>query len=125
MLVAYLACDVGSMVALEFFYWAIGYPKFRYFIRLRCALKISCDLKSIATWEVDGIGLATGVLVSMYLLFAFPVTSVLCILNWFDIPLLSLVSKLYEICAANHWKPPVFECCKEEGPCHCRMILAN
>ncbi|MCI06607.1 dicer-like protein 4-like, partial [Trifolium medium] len=28
-------------------------------------------------------------------------------------------SKLYEICAANHWKPPVFECCKEEGPCHC------
>ncbi|XP_058761592.1 uncharacterized protein LOC131634978 isoform X2 [Vicia villosa] len=90
---------------------------------VRCALKISCDLKSIATWEVDGIGLATGVLVSMYLLFAFPVTSVLCILNWFDIPLLSLVSKLYEICAANHWKPPVFECCKEEGPCHCRMTL--
>ncbi|XP_058780475.1 ribonuclease 3-like protein 1 isoform X2 [Vicia villosa] len=31
-------------------------------------------------------------------------------------------SKLYEICAANHWKPPVFECCKEEGPCHCRMF---
>ncbi|XP_045804311.1 ribonuclease 3-like protein 1 [Trifolium pratense] len=31
-------------------------------------------------------------------------------------------SKLHEICAANHWKPPVFECCKEEGPCHCIMF---
>ncbi|WJX70091.1 hypothetical protein P8452_54239 [Trifolium repens] len=31
-------------------------------------------------------------------------------------------SKLYEICATNHWKPPVFECCKEEGPCHCIMF---
>ncbi|CAK8535620.1 unnamed protein product [Lathyrus sativus] len=31
-------------------------------------------------------------------------------------------SKLYEICAANHWKPPVFECCKEEGPRHSRMF---
>ncbi|CAL5199751.1 unnamed protein product [Lathyrus oleraceus] len=31
-------------------------------------------------------------------------------------------SKLYEICAANHWKPPVFECCKEEGPSHCRLF---
>jgi len=30
-------------------------------------------------------------------------------------------SKLYETCAVNHWKPPVFECCKEEGPCHCIM----
>lgn len=28
---------------------------------------------------------------------------------------------LYEICAANYWKPPVFECSKEEGPCHHRM----
>lgn len=31
-------------------------------------------------------------------------------------------STLYEICAANHWKPPVFECCKEEGPSHRRMF---
>ncbi|RHN76583.1 putative double-stranded RNA-binding domain-containing protein [Medicago truncatula] len=31
-------------------------------------------------------------------------------------------SKLYETCAVNHWKPPVFECFKEEGPCHCIMF---
>ncbi|XP_029125346.1 uncharacterized protein LOC109789771 [Cajanus cajan] len=31
-------------------------------------------------------------------------------------------SNLYEICAANHWKPPIFECCKEEGPSHKRMF---
>ncbi|WVZ00872.1 hypothetical protein V8G54_026941 [Vigna mungo] len=31
-------------------------------------------------------------------------------------------SNLYEICAANHWKPPIFECCKEEGPSHERMF---
>ncbi|XP_004486624.1 ribonuclease 3-like protein 1 isoform X2 [Cicer arietinum] len=31
-------------------------------------------------------------------------------------------SKLYEICAAKHLKPPVFECCKEEGPSHLRMF---
>ncbi|KAJ7962785.1 Dicer-like protein 4-like [Quillaja saponaria] len=31
-------------------------------------------------------------------------------------------SHLYEICAANNWKPPLFECCKEEGPCHARMF---
>ncbi|XP_020983809.1 ribonuclease 3-like protein 1 isoform X2 [Arachis duranensis] len=27
-------------------------------------------------------------------------------------------SNLYEICAANHWKPPLFECYKKDGPCH-------
>ncbi|XP_028766455.1 ribonuclease 3-like protein 1 isoform X2 [Neltuma alba] len=32
-------------------------------------------------------------------------------------------STLYEICAANHWKPPVFECCKEEGPSHQKKLL--
>ncbi|KAK4269456.1 hypothetical protein QN277_022610 [Acacia crassicarpa] len=31
-------------------------------------------------------------------------------------------SNLYEICAANHWKPPVFECCQEEGPSHRRKF---
>ncbi|KAK7325285.1 hypothetical protein VNO77_29445 [Canavalia gladiata] len=31
-------------------------------------------------------------------------------------------SNLYEICAAKHWKPPIFECCKEEGPSHQRMF---
>ncbi|XP_017423972.1 ribonuclease 3-like protein 1 isoform X2 [Vigna angularis] len=31
-------------------------------------------------------------------------------------------SNLYEICVANHWKPPIFECCKEEGPSHERMF---
>lgn len=29
-------------------------------------------------------------------------------------------SQLYEICAINCWKPPLFECCKEEGPSHLR-----
>nr|GMC71461.1 ribonuclease 3-like protein 1 [Ipomoea batatas] len=27
-------------------------------------------------------------------------------------------SQLYEICAANRWNPPVFDCCSEEGPDH-------
>ncbi|XP_027341662.1 ribonuclease 3-like protein 1 isoform X2 [Abrus precatorius] len=31
-------------------------------------------------------------------------------------------SNLYETCAAKHWKPPTFECCKEEGPSHQRMF---
>ncbi|GLU01387.1 hypothetical protein SLE2022_186970 [Rubroshorea leprosula] len=30
--------------------------------------------------------------------------------------------RLYEICAANFWKPPVFECCAEEGPSHLRSF---
>nr|AUH15440.1 dicer-like 4 protein [Dimocarpus longan] len=29
---------------------------------------------------------------------------------------------LYEICAANCWKPPVFECCAEEGPSHLKLF---
>ncbi|GMN49922.1 hypothetical protein TIFTF001_019101 [Ficus carica] len=31
-------------------------------------------------------------------------------------------SDLHEICAANKWKPPLFECCTEEGPCHLKMF---
>ncbi|MQM00929.1 hypothetical protein Taro_033676 [Colocasia esculenta] len=31
-------------------------------------------------------------------------------------------SKLFEICAANYWKPPSFLCCKEEGECHLKMF---
>ncbi|XP_059457336.1 ribonuclease 3-like protein 1 [Corylus avellana] len=34
----------------------------------------------------------------------------------------SAKSHLYEICAANYWKPPLFECCKEEGPSHAKMF---
>ncbi|KAA0044459.1 ribonuclease 3-like protein 1 [Cucumis melo var. makuwa] len=29
-------------------------------------------------------------------------------------------SLLFEICTANHWQPPLFECCEEEGPSHAR-----
>lgn len=29
-------------------------------------------------------------------------------------------SFLYELCAANYWKPPDFELCKGEGPSHLR-----
>ncbi|KAL6903528.1 hypothetical protein ACP4OV_004341 [Aristida adscensionis] len=31
-------------------------------------------------------------------------------------------SFLYELCAANYWKPPEFELCKEEGPSHLRKF---
>ncbi|KAK5830167.1 dicer-like protein 4 isoform X1 [Gossypium arboreum] len=31
-------------------------------------------------------------------------------------------SQLYEICTINCWKPPLFECCKEEGPSHLRSF---
>ncbi|ESW22784.1 hypothetical protein PHAVU_005G180800 [Phaseolus vulgaris] len=31
-------------------------------------------------------------------------------------------SNLYKTCAANHWKPPIFDCCIEEGPSHKRMF---
>ncbi|XP_059635348.1 dicer-like protein 4 isoform X2 [Cornus florida] len=30
----------------------------------------------------------------------------------------SAKSRLYETCATNCWKPPLFECWKEMGPCH-------
>ncbi|XP_062078299.1 dicer-like protein 4 isoform X2 [Humulus lupulus] len=30
-------------------------------------------------------------------------------------------SRLYEVCTANSWKPPQFECCKEEGPGHLKF----
>ncbi|XP_057416862.1 dicer-like protein 4 isoform X3 [Lotus japonicus] len=31
-------------------------------------------------------------------------------------------SRLYEVCAAYGWKPPSFECCKEEGPDHQKIF---
>lgn len=31
-------------------------------------------------------------------------------------------SRLYELCAANYWKPPSFDCCKEEGPDHLKLF---
>lgn len=31
-------------------------------------------------------------------------------------------SRLREICAANSWKPPSFECCTEEGPSHLKYF---
>nr|WOD55120.1 DICER-like protein 4 [Abelmoschus esculentus] len=31
-------------------------------------------------------------------------------------------SQLYEICASNCWNPPLFECCKDEGPSHLRSF---
>ncbi|EEF35075.1 ribonuclease 3-like protein 1 [Ricinus communis] len=34
----------------------------------------------------------------------------------------SAKSQLHEICVANNWKPPLYECCKEEGPCHQRLF---
>ncbi|XP_028760714.1 dicer-like protein 4 isoform X2 [Neltuma alba] len=34
-------------------------------------------------------------------------------------------SRLYEFCAANCWKPPSFECCKEEGPDHLKLFTCK
>ncbi|KAL5759056.1 hypothetical protein ACOSP7_021667 [Xanthoceras sorbifolium] len=34
----------------------------------------------------------------------------------------SAKSQLHEVCAANHWNTPLFECCKEEGPCHMKLF---
>ncbi|KAK3144295.1 hypothetical protein QOZ80_4AG0311150 [Eleusine coracana subsp. coracana] len=34
-------------------------------------------------------------------------------------------SFLYELCAANYWKPPEFELCKEEGPSHLRQFTCK
>ncbi|KAF5945922.1 hypothetical protein HYC85_016150 [Camellia sinensis] len=34
-------------------------------------------------------------------------------------------SWLYEICAANCWKPPSFECCNETGPHHLKEVANN
>ncbi|XP_010265687.1 PREDICTED: ribonuclease 3-like protein 1 isoform X1 [Nelumbo nucifera] len=31
-------------------------------------------------------------------------------------------SRLYEICAYHYWKPPVFECWKEDGPDHHKLF---
>lgn len=35
-----------------------------------------------------------------------------------EVDLRTARSRLHEICAANSWKPPLFECCTEEGPSH-------
>lgn len=34
----------------------------------------------------------------------------------------SAKSRLHEICDANCWKPPLFECCNEEGPSHLKSF---
>ncbi|XP_010539529.1 PREDICTED: ribonuclease 3-like protein 1 isoform X2 [Tarenaya hassleriana] len=34
----------------------------------------------------------------------------------------SAKSQLHNICSARHWKPPEYECCSDEGPCHMRMF---
>ncbi|XP_020599927.1 endoribonuclease Dicer homolog 4 isoform X2 [Phalaenopsis equestris] len=34
----------------------------------------------------------------------------------------SAKSRLLEICATYYWSPPLFKCCKEEGPCHLKMF---
>lgn len=31
-------------------------------------------------------------------------------------------SQLHEICTANCWQPPVFECCNEQGPSHLKLF---
>ncbi|KAJ6944187.1 ribonuclease 3-like protein 1 [Populus alba x Populus x berolinensis] len=35
---------------------------------------------------------------------------------------ISAKSQLLETLAANKWKPPLFECFKEEGPCHKKLF---
>ncbi|XP_022153430.1 uncharacterized protein LOC111020939 isoform X2 [Momordica charantia] len=32
-------------------------------------------------------------------------------------------SLLFEVCTANYWKPPLFECCEEEGPSHAKNLF--
>ncbi|KAL3623963.1 endoribonuclease Dicer [Castilleja foliolosa] len=32
-------------------------------------------------------------------------------------------SRLYELCTANCWKPPTFECCEEKGPSHLKEFV--
>ncbi|XP_010417680.1 PREDICTED: ribonuclease 3-like protein 1 isoform X1 [Camelina sativa] len=34
----------------------------------------------------------------------------------------SAKSVLHEICASKRWRPPVYECCKVDGPCHMRLF---
>ncbi|XP_022721072.1 ribonuclease 3-like protein 1 [Durio zibethinus] len=34
----------------------------------------------------------------------------------------SAKSQLYEICSANKWNFPLYECCKEEGPSHRKLF---
>ncbi|KAK8526186.1 hypothetical protein V6N13_017241 [Hibiscus sabdariffa] len=35
----------------------------------------------------------------------------------------SAKSQLHEICAANNWKCPSYECCREQGPCHLKLFV--
>ncbi|KAH6828797.1 dicer-like 4 [Perilla frutescens var. hirtella] len=35
----------------------------------------------------------------------------------------SAKSRLYELCTANCWRPPIFECCQEMGPSHLREFI--
>ncbi|KAL0415401.1 UNVERIFIED_CONTAM: Ribonuclease 3-like protein 1 [Sesamum latifolium] len=34
----------------------------------------------------------------------------------------SAKADLHELCAQEHWKQPVFECCNEEGPDHNKLF---
>ncbi|XP_050216578.1 dicer-like protein 4 isoform X2 [Mercurialis annua] len=34
----------------------------------------------------------------------------------------SAKSRLHETCAGNYWKPPLFECCSDEGPGHLKLF---
>ncbi|MBA0683989.1 hypothetical protein Goari_025607 [Gossypium aridum] len=34
----------------------------------------------------------------------------------------SAKSKLHDLCAANNWKHPLYECCKEEGASHMKLF---
>ncbi|KAL1198605.1 Ribonuclease 3-like protein 1 [Cardamine amara subsp. amara] len=34
----------------------------------------------------------------------------------------SAKSVLHERCASKRWRPPVYDCCKVEGPCHMRLF---
>ncbi|KAL9862828.1 Ribonuclease 3-like protein 1 [Arabidopsis thaliana] len=33
----------------------------------------------------------------------------------------SAKSVLHEMCASKRWRPPVYECCNVDGPCHLRL----
>lgn len=34
----------------------------------------------------------------------------------------SAKAQLHDICVANKWMPPAYQCCKEEGPCHMKTF---
>lgn len=53
-------------------------------------------------------------------------TQKFALMVWFHLSILGISEKraakslLFEICTANHWQPPLFECCEEEGPSHAK-----